>query len=91
MLLLFSLLTVATDNSCFNLRITIGGLVLVRFARDHPQGSSPSPAQCVAVYQCRPNVDADEAMMVQHADVGGTHEQEATATTNTLLANLLIR
>ena len=29
--------------------------------------------------------------MVQHVDVGGTHEQEATSTTNTLLANLLIR
>ena len=52
MLLLFSLLTVATDNSCFNLRITIGGLVLVRFARDHPQGSSPSPAQCNQCSQC---------------------------------------
>ena len=52
MWLLFSLLTVATDNSCFNLRITIGGLVLVRFARDQPQGSSPSPAQCNQCSQC---------------------------------------
>ena len=47
--LLFSLLTVATDNGHFNLRITIGGLVLARFARERPSPRFLPPAPVTSV------------------------------------------